>query len=239
MNKGSYRYIAHRGLHNKELNILENTLEAFKNAKDYNYAIEFDVQLTKDDQLVVFHDYNLKRMTGKNIYMKDITLNELKKITLNQSFSTVPTLKEVFNLVNGKVPLLIEIKNEGKVSKVEDKLIEALSEYNGQVMLESFNPFVVKYLKKHTNYPCGILICRIYDSIKGKVIGAILNLLLLLNIFKFDFIAYKYKDISKKMIKSITKKNIPLYVWTIDNNEDLNKALKYSSGIIFENIMPK
>ena len=186
MNNENYKYIAHRGLHNKELNILENTLEAFKNAMNYNYAIELDVQLTKDEQVVVFHDYNLKRMTGKNIYMNDITLNELKKITLKGSFSTIPTLKEVLNLVNGKVPLLIEIKNEGKVSKLEDKLIDVLNGYNGKVMLESFNPFVVKYLKKNTNYLCGILICRMYNSIKGKIIGSILNLLLLLNILNFD-----------------------------------------------------
>lgn len=234
-----YKYIAHRGLHSKELNILENTLEAFKRAMDNNYAIELDVQLTKDDEIVVFHDYNLERMTEKNIYVKDITLNKLKKITLKGSFSIVPTLKEVLSLVNGQVPLLIEIKNDGKVSILEEKLIEILNNYNGEFMLESFNPFVVSYFKKNTNFLCGILVCKIYESIKGKLVGMLFNLLLLLNILKADFIAYKYKDLDKKMIRKITKRNIPLYVWTIDNEEDLENSSKFSQGIIFENVMPK
>lgn len=234
-----YKYIAHRGLHSKELNILENTLEAFKRAMDNNYAIELDVQLTKDNEIVVFHDYNLERMTGKNIYVKDITLNKLKRITLKGSFSTVPTLKEVLSLVNGQVPLLIEIKNDGKISILEEKLIEILNNYNGEFMLESFNPFVVSYFKKNTNFLCGILVCKIYESIKGKLVGMLFNLLLLLNILKADFIAYKYKDLDKKIIRKITKRNIPLYVWTIDNEEDLENSSKFSQGIIFENVMPK
>lgn len=234
-----YKYIAHRGLHSKELNILENTLEAFKRAMDNNYAIELDVQLTKDNEIVVFHDYNLERMTGKNIYVKDITLNKLKRITLKGSFSTVPTLKEVLSLVNGQVPLLIEIKNDGKISILEEKLIEILNNYNGEFMLESFNPFVVSYFKKNTNFLCGILVCKIYESIKGKLVGMLFNLLLLLNILKADFIAYKYKDLDKKIIRKITKRNIPLYVWTIDNEEDLENSSKFSQGIIFENVMQK
>lgn len=239
MNKNSFKYIAHRGLHSKELNILENTLEAFKRAMDNNYAIELDVQITKDNKVVVFHDYNLERMTEKNIYVKDITLNELKKITLKGSFSTVPTLEEVLSLINGKVPLLIEIKNEGKVSILEEKLIEILSNYNGEFMLESFNPFVVSYFKENTNFLCGILVCKIYDSIKGKIVGMLFNILLLLNILKTDFIAYKYKDLDESVVKKIVKRNIPLYVWTIDNDNDLDSANKFSQGIIFENVMPK
>lgn len=234
-----YKYIAHRGLHNKDINILENTIEAFENAIKNEYAIELDVQLTKDEQIIVFHDYNLKRMTNKDIYVKDLTLNELKNIPLNNASSTIPTLDEVLKLVDGKVPLLIEIKNEGMVSKLEDKLIDILKKYNGEFMLESFNPFVVRYLKKKTNYFCGILVCKVYNNLKGKIVGTLFKLLLLLNMLNVDFIAYKFKDLDKRVMDRISKKKIPLYLWTIDNGEDFKKASKCSNGVIFENILPK
>lgn len=239
MQLDKYKCIAHRGLHGEKLDILENTLQAFEKAVNHGYAIELDVQLTKDGKIVVFHDYSLNRMTGKNILLKDVTVDDLQKITLRESNETIPTLEDVLKLVDGKVSLLIEVKNEGRVGKLEHTLKDTLSKYNGEFMLESFNPFVVNYFKNNTDYICGILTCKSYNSLKMKLLGAIINLYIKLNIKKFDFIAYKLEDITKKFVLKAKKYNVPLMLWTISNTESYNKALEYSENIIFENILPK
>lgn len=239
MNLKKYKYIAHRGLHNEKYNILENTLESFEDAINNNYAIELDVQLTKDEKIIVFHDYNIKRMTGQDLYIKDLTLSELKKIKLKDSFSTIPTLDKVLDLVDGKVPLLIEIKNEEKVGKLEEVLNDTLSRYKGEFMLESFNPFVVRYFKKNTNYSCGLLACKHYTSFKGKILGLFINFFLSKNIFNADFVAYKFDQLNEKVYSKIMKRKLPLFLWTIDNMKDAKEALNIGEGIIFENMDPR
>lgn len=236
-----YKYIAHRGLHDEKQNIFENTLEAFKNALYNNYAIELDVQFTKDEKIVVFHDYNTYRMTGINKNIKDMTLEEINKIKIRKletenSISKIPTLEEVLNLVDGKVPLLIEVKNEGKIGKLEEMLKDILKHYNGEFMLESFNPFVVRYFKKNTDFLCGLLACKYYDSLKGKLVGFFINNFVCSNLFNFDFIAYKYKELNLSLLNKLNIRKIPLFLWTIDSLNDAKEALKISDGIIFENI---
>ena len=101
--------IAHRGLDNGD--VPENSMEAFKNAIEKGYTIELDVQLTKDKQLVVFHDSNLSRLTGDSRDINDVNYEELKDLKLENTNETIPTLNEVIELVNDQVPLLVEIKN--------------------------------------------------------------------------------------------------------------------------------
>ena len=103
------RCIAHRGLHNN--NFPENSLGAFENAIKNSYPIELDVHLIADGTLAVFHDDTLARVCGKDGYVKNLTKSELKNYKLLGTEYCIPTLDEVLNLVNGQVPLLIEIKN--------------------------------------------------------------------------------------------------------------------------------
>ena len=101
--------IAHRGLHTKD--IPENSLSAFENALKNNYAIELDVQFTKDKEVVVFHDENLKRMTNDTRNIEDVNYDELKNLRLGNTNEIIPTLEEVLELVDSKVAILIEIKD--------------------------------------------------------------------------------------------------------------------------------
>ena len=100
--------IAHRGLHNKEFT--ENGLKAFKNAIDHGVAFEFDIHLTKDNELVVCHDENLKRTTEKEGIIEDLTLKEIKENYRLLDGGEIPTLQEVFDLNKEKVPMVIELK---------------------------------------------------------------------------------------------------------------------------------
>ena len=105
-------FIAHRGLHNDKFP--ENSLSAFENAVKNGFAIENDIHLLADGNVVVFHDDNLKRMCGDDKKINELTLEEVKQYRLKGSDEQIPTLKECLDLVDGKVPLLIEFKCNSK-----------------------------------------------------------------------------------------------------------------------------
>ena len=150
--------IAHRGIHNEA--IPENSMKAFSLALKKNIPIEFDVHILKDKNIVVFHDDNLKRMTNKDKFIKECTYEEIKDLKLKNTNEKIPLLKDVLKLVDGKVLLDIELKMDVTDHSLEDGLIEILKDYNGEVILKSFDYRKVKYLKKHTNYKIGLLIKR-------------------------------------------------------------------------------
>ncbi|MBL0340609.1 MAG: hypothetical protein IPP71_06645 [Bacteroidetes bacterium] len=107
--------IAHRGLHTNDGIIPENSLAAFQKAIDENYLIEIDVHILADNQVIVFHDDNTKRMCGLDKKIRNLTFPEIKSLRLLETHHEIPTLLEVFDLVNGKVPILIELKTKIKL----------------------------------------------------------------------------------------------------------------------------
>ena len=136
--------IAHRGLWGE--NVVENSISAYKNAIDNGFAIETDVFITKDNNVVCSHDNNLFRLAKLDKNLNDITLSEVKEINLIGG-GKIPTLNELLDLNNGRVFLLIEIKNQ-KNKRVVDKTIEILNSYKGNYAIQSFNPFYLKRVKK-------------------------------------------------------------------------------------------
>ena len=148
MNK--YFYIAHRGLHDEI--VPENSMKAFKRAMDKNLAIELDLQITKDNQVIVFHDRNLKRMTGIDKLVDKCLYEELKDIKLNNSDETIPNFKDVLKLVDGKVFLDIEIKHYKHSSKLVNIVEKELRDYKGDYSIKSFSPVIpFLYKKKRPN----------------------------------------------------------------------------------------
>ena len=132
--------IAHRGIFdNKE--VAENSLTAFKRAKELNIPIELDVQLTKDQTLVVFHDINLKRMCGIDKYLEDTTYQELQTLTLLTTKEKIPTLNEVLNLIQGKVRLDIEIKKLDTEHSALEKELESIKGVMQKNTERSFSAF--------------------------------------------------------------------------------------------------
>ena len=223
--------IAHRGYHDKENKIYENTLKAFERAIKNNYIIELDVHLLKDGEIIVYHDDNLKRLTGINKKVKDCTLSEIKQYKIKGT-ENIPTLKEVLTLVDGKVPLIIELKYDNKVGLLEEKLVKYLDNYQGKFAIKSFHPMSVRWFYKHReNYIRGQLI-----SLDGKVPYRILVYLFIMNIFtKPDFISCKYTLLNKRRIKRFRKKK-PVLAWTIRCKDDYEKSLNKADTYICENI---
>lgn len=217
--------IAHRGIHNEA--IPENSMKAFSLALKKNIPIEFDVHILKDKNIVVFHDDNLKRMTNKDKFIKECTYEEIKNLKLKNTNENIPLLIDVLNLVNGKVLLDIELKMDVQDHSLENELIKILKDYNGEVILKSFDYKKVLYLKKHTNYKVGLLIKRM-NGFKDFIIRNInFNI-----IIKPDFLACSKKMLDCRSVKQFKK---DIYIWTIKNKDEIKlyKADYYISENVF------
>lgn len=218
---------AHRGVHNN-LDVPENSIKAFKLALKNNLNIELDIQLSKDNILVVFHDENLKRMTNVDKKLNELTYSEIKKLRLLETNQTIPTLKEVLNIINGKVILDIEIKNTNKIDLLCKKLVTELENYNHTFFIKSFNPKIVRWFRKNKpDYIRGLLI---KDNLYNKFIGKVI-----IKYCKPNFLAVSKKFINNNGIKSNWKK-YNILIWTISNKKEITKYTNITSNYICNNI---
>lgn len=224
------RFYAHRGLFDNESDAPENSLAAFKKAMDAGYGMEMDIQLTKDDKLVVFHDAALKRMCGVEGKVWDYTLEELQQFTLAKSQETIPTFESVLSLVNGKVPLIIEYKLDRPLTKVCELGNELLSRYEGVYCIESFHPFALMWYKKHRpEVMRGQLsgkLSRETKDLKKKAYYSLVTYLLTNILTRPDFIAYDHRyvnNISRKVCKWLGALSVTYTIKSAERYEEVKK----------------
>lgn len=233
--------VAHRGLHDSEKP--ENSLAAFEAAMRLGYAIETDLHIVRDGGIAVFHDDTLLRMTGNPRKIEDCTMPELKALSLGNTAEKIPTFEELLALVNGRVPLLIEIKNmeRRKTDEIVQTIAKVLDGYRGEYAIQSFNPFYVKaYKKLRPQIMCGVLSSRLTGKdlgggIKGACKAWMLRDLRLNFTVKPDFVSYSHEGLPCKCVKRFKGYKL---AWTVRTKEEAEKALKYVDNIIFEQIRP-
>ena len=143
------RNYAHRGLHTEDGSVPENSLPAFRAAAEAGYAVEMDVHLTADDQLVVFHDDTLERMCGVQGVIDDFTLAELRALRLGKTDCVIPTFAEALEALGGRVPLLLEVKRGHDNRRLCALTLEALRTYTGPYCVESFDPTIVAWFRRN------------------------------------------------------------------------------------------
>ncbi|WP_299761386.1 glycerophosphodiester phosphodiesterase family protein [uncultured Dokdonia sp.] len=229
--------IAHRGLHDGNLKTPENSLSAFAKAIKEKYPIELDIQIIKDGTVIVFHDTDLKRICNSSKKTKSLTKKDLKKHTLFNTSQTIPTLQEVLDLVKGKVPLLIEFKTHRLSKKLEQNTLSLLKKYKGEVALQSFNRSSVKWLSKQNhNYPVGQLA---EPSLAIKPLNYLYDYLQLNRTMHPDFVAYDIDDVSNKRVAYFKEKRVPILLWTVRNQSQVDKYHTIFDNIIFEGFIPK
>ena len=230
----SNQSIAHRGLHSCNGEIPENSIVAFQKAIEKEYTIELDVQLSKDNEIVVFHDYDLERMCNNNSKVSELYVKELKELNLMGSNEKIPTFNQVLKLVSDRVPILIEIKNESSSTLLESKLNEVVNKYTGRYAIQSFNPKSLNWFyKNNPKILRGQLSSGFNDVKMNFFVKYLLKNLFLNNLSHPHFIAYNIDDLPKKRIQRIRKK-IPVLGWTIDTNIKLKKSLLHCDNVIFE-----
>ena len=229
------KIIAHRGYHGEKYGIPENSMLSFRKAIEKGYAIEIDLHLLKDGNIVVMHDDTTTRMTGVDKILKNCTYNDLKDLRLNNTNEHIPLLQEVLELVDGKVPLLIEYKYDLKAGILEEKSMEILKQYKGKFAIQSFSPFSVKWFKdNYKEIPRGQLSYDYKDENIGFFKKIIMKNLFTNIINKPDFISYSIKSMPRKRITKLREKGLIIAGWTIKNKKDYDFAKKYCDLFISE-----
>ena len=229
------KMFAHRGLHDEKSP--ENSLSAFEKAIAKGYAIELDVNPIMDGTPVVFHDSKMSRMTGKDKYIQNISREEFNETTLLSSGEKIPTLEDVLKFVDGRTPLLIEIKNQQKVGELEKAVWEVLKNYKGEYAIQSFNPYTLQWFKN--NAP-KVWRGQLAGFFKGEKLSLFKKLVLrrlgMKKITEQNFVSYDLRNLPNRFVKHL---EIPLLAWTINNQEQYIKAVQIADNVIFQNCEPK
>ncbi len=233
MSLSANKYIAHRGLHNGEI-IPENSLLAFKKAIEKNHAIEFDITITKDNEVVVFHDEDLSRLCNRSEKIEEVEYIYLKKLRLYDSDEYIPLFKDILALVNGKITLIIEIKKHQNIGVLENIILNLLEDYEGEYFICSFEKDILYWLRKNK---INIKIGLIFES-NNKVFKKYNKVLFLYKYFKVkpDFVSLDYKLLDSPIYDFCKKNSLPIFCWTINSKEKYENVHKKVDGIIFENI---
>ena len=234
------RPIAHRGLYNNT-DAPENSLAAFEKAIAANRPIELDVQLGPGGQILVFHDANFRRMTGIDRDVRAATVEDLGSLRLMGTAEKVPTLADTLALVKGRVPLLIELKNEGGAGLLEERVAAGLAGYSGALAVQSFNPYSLGWFVRNApKIARGQLSGNFSDRLDlGSLKRYALNHLLLNFISRPHFVGYDIRARSEHSFRRLKARlSVPLVLWTVRSPEQLALCRRLGVNFIYEGIDP-
>ena len=229
-------YIAHRGLHNQKYP--ENTIEAFYNATKNGYDIEFDLQLTKDNKIVVVHDNNLFRLTGLKKKVSKSTYDEIKILTLNSTSSTIPMFEELLSSLPKETNLMIELKKSRKNRKLVQLFLETIKKYDFQYVVQSFDPRIVNLIRKYApSIPRGYILKN--QQTKCRILNAFGKLLPIRKIIRPDYYVYKIEDLPNKRMDKYKSQGVPILSYTATSQNDLDFVTNRYHNAVFEGFSPK
>ena len=236
-----YNY-AHRGLHDESRP--ENSLSAFRAAMENGYGVELDLHLLADGELAVIHDSALKRTTGAEGRVEDLTAEQLPQYRLEGTLETIPTFRQVMDLFDGKVPMIVELKPvNGNYAKLCQTACEMLASYGGPYCIESFDPRCVYWLKKHRPQVIRGQLAENFLRVKNSPVPWVLRFCLTYQLFNFlllpDFTAYKFAD-RKNLSSLLVEKlwGVQGVSWTLKNQAQHDAAVTEDWIPIFENYIP-
>lgn len=235
--------LAHRGYHHADQRCIENSRAAFVAAITAGYGIELDVQLSSDGHAMVFHDYDMTRLTGISGPIRMQKRDDLTQTSLLGCDETIPDLPEILTLIAGRAPLLIEIKDQDgamgpDVGPLENSVARALAEYTGPAAVMSFNPHAV-----------AVLADAAPDTARGLVTGAFpADVWLLLNestrnhlrgVPDYDrvgasFISHHFDDLSRARVADLKAGGAGVISWTTRSAAEETKARKIADTVTFE-----
>ncbi|MEO1168241.1 MAG: glycerophosphodiester phosphodiesterase family protein [Pseudomonadota bacterium] len=225
---------AHRGLHGPD--IVENSRAAFEAAIAAGHGVETDVQVSKDGVAMVFHDYELDRLTRKSGPVIERKAAKLEKFKFKDSDETVPRLTEMLALIDGRAPVLIELKAKSrKVKKLCRSVADALAAYEGEAAVMSFNPEVGRWFARNAPDIVRGLVITEHDEVTlaARLKGAMQRSL---SVFRAepDFLAYDIRDLPSAFADSLREKGVPVVTWTVRTEGERACAAKGADQIIYE-----
>ncbi len=237
------RPITHRGLHDVTDGRPENGVEAITAAVDAGYGIEIDLQLSKDGVAMVFHDYHLARLTAETGPVAQRTAQALQAIPLTGGKATIPTLDTVLDLIGGKVPLLIEIKDQDgqmgeNVGALEQATATALENYAGDVAVMSFNPHaVIAFGQAAPAIPRGLVTSAFVPADWAPLPARVCDHLR--DIPDYDrcgatFISHEGPDLDRPRVAALKAAGATILCWTIKSAAQEAEARKIADNVTFE-----
>lgn len=231
------RNIAHRGLYAADQSVPENSLSAFDAAVKHGYGIELDVQLSKDGQIVVFHDDTLDRVCGVNRRVDEFDYEELSRLPLYGTDERIPLFSEVLQKIGVDTPLIVELKTGKRNKELCQKTYGVLSEYKGVYCIESFDPFIVKWFRFHAPHVLrGQLTQTPGDFVSSgvsKPVGFILGNVLFDFLCRPHFIAHKNGK-KTPAVRLAEKTGAMDVIWTVRRQNEAPDC----DVIIFEHYTP-
>lgn len=221
----------------------ENTIKAYKNAIKKGYPILIQVQMLDDGELVCFNGKVLSTTTKTSGYLTNMKLDDLKDITIGETGETIPTLQDALKVIAGKVPVIIDINNDGTIGKFEQKVADILDEYIvkndlfDSVAVMSLNPYTLEwFLAQAPWFPrilrSGKFKVKTYGSIKAKK----LTKLKLVDIALPDFICYNAKDLPSRHVRHI--KPVCVIAYNVRNQQEYMDVAKHCDNIVFSGFEP-
>lgn len=225
--------VAHRGYHDLNTHVWENTLSAFSRAVEAGFAIECDLHYASDGVPVIFHDEDLQRLCNLHGDIRERTSRELGLIAIGGTSDKVPTLRQLLDLVKGKVPLVLELKGrEADDEGFAEAVLEVLEGYEGKVALMSFDHWLLRDLKAlGAPYPLGL-------TADGNTPEAFKTHAKAMEI-GLDFISYHYGDLPNAFIISEREKGIPVITWTVRDEAARRLTFANADQMTFEGFDPR
>ncbi len=232
---------AHRGLHDLDAGIPENSIKAFEYAGISGYGIELDVRLSADNEVMVFHDDTLKRMCGRDVQFIELTKDELENIHLLNTSYTVPSFKNVLKVIDKSTPLIVELKTVEDYELLCKLTYDILKDYDGTYCIESFDPRIVAWFKKNAPHVIrGQLSANLMRSDDFTwALKFVLTNLLSNFLARPHFIAYSYKDMDNLCFLIVTRIFKAISVaWTVRDEKTFSSLTDKCDMIIFESFKP-
>ena len=240
--------IAHRGLHDQSEHRAENSRAGMAAAIDYGYGVEIDLQLSGDGQAMVFHDYELDRITDESGFANLKTAHPLGNIELhNSGGETIPSLVEILALIDGQVPVLIELKDQDgqmgpRVGRLEHSTAQALLGYPGRVAVMSFNPHsMLQMASLAPNIPRGLTSGGYTVQDWPYLPEDTCNLLRGIPDYdatKSCFISHSAEDLNSARVADLKARGANVLCWTINSKKAEAKARKIADNVTFEGYYP-
>ncbi len=233
---------AHRGLHGDA--IPENSLKAFRRAVAEGYGAELDVHLLADGKLAVIHDSSLKRTTGTEVSVEELTADDLPNYYLEGTFETIPEFSQVLEIFEGNAPIIVELKSNGNnVDALCHAACRYLDNYTGDYCVESFDPRCVRWFRKHRPRVVRGQLAENYFKTKNCKLPFIIKFAMVNHLCNFltypDFVAYRFSDRNTLMTRLCRRFwKIKGVSWTITNQQNFDEAVDDGWIPIFENFMP-
>jgi glycerophosphoryl diester phosphodiesterase len=234
--------IAHRALHDASKGIFENCRSAIIAAIEHGYAIEIDLQLSSDGRAMVFHDDTLDRLTDKRGDVSEYTAAELSQIKVGSGQDVIQPLEDILHLIDGRVPLLIELKDQSRQlsqtdGRLEQATIDALSLYHGPVAVMSFNPHMIATMAQlSSELPLGLTTGGFMDPTWGIDAERVAYLSQIADFdpTRYSFVSHFALELAAPCIQTLKEQGVAMFTWTIRSPEAEAIARQTVDNITFE-----